>query len=108
MNASDWLVVIALGAAMGLLGQGVRVVVGLKKANDKAAANNKSLAESFVASTLLVSLLIGAIAGALAAVATSDKLTGMIQAPSLLALAAAGYSGADFLEGFMSKYLPKP
>ncbi|MEJ2622990.1 MAG: hypothetical protein P8Z80_00120 [Pseudolabrys sp.] len=107
MDALHWLIVVALGAAMGLLGQGMRVVVGLKKANDKAAANHKTLSESFVASTLLLSLLIGAIAGALAAVATSSKLTGMIQAPSLLALAAAGYSGADFLEGFMSKYLPK-
>ncbi len=108
MHATDWLVVIALGAAMGLLGQGIRVVVGLKKTAEKAAAVSKTLADALVPSTLVVSLLIGSIAGALAAVATSNNLSGVIQAPALLALAAAGYSGADFLEGFMSKYLPKP
>ena len=104
MNPSQWLVILALGLLMGSIGQGVRIVVGLKKANEKAASAGKALHEVFEPSTLLVSLLIGAIAGALAAVTTMTS-DGSVSATSLMGVSAAGYSGADFVEGIMNRYI---
>jgi hypothetical protein len=105
MNAQQWLITIALGAMMGLVGQSIRAVVGLKKLKDESAATGQSFADAFEPSILLVSLLIGATAGALAAIPTVGGATN-IPPEALLGLVAAGYSGADFIEGAMSKYLP--
>src|SRR5260370_30660572 len=103
--ATPWISIIALGAALGFLGQSVRVVVGLKKARDEAAALGKTFTEAFEPSTMLVSLLIGGVAGALAAIMALRPDTN-IATETLLGLAAAGYSGADFIEGFIARYLP--
>ena len=54
---------------------------------------------------MLISLLIGAVAGALAAIMIL-KPDAAISPGTLLGLAAAGYSGADFIEGFIARYLP--
>jgi hypothetical protein len=82
---------------LGGAGQGIRVVVGLKKAGD--------INEKFDGSQLLVSLLIGAIAGTLAAIPFLSKLD-KLDYQTIIALLGAGYAGADFIEGFMSKALP--
>jgi hypothetical protein len=103
--AGLWLSIISLGGVMGFLGQAIRVIIGLKKTKDHAAALQQAFSEMFELSTLLISLLIGAVAGALAAVATL-KPDAAISSETLLGLAAAGYSGADFIEGFVSRYLP--
>ena len=103
--ATPWISLIALGAILGFLGQSVRVVVGLKKARDEAAALGKTFTEAFEPSTMLVSLLIGGVAGALAAIMALRPDTN-IATETLLGLAAAGYSGADFIEGFIARYLP--
>jgi hypothetical protein len=105
MTPIDWLTVLTLGLIMGVVGQGARIVVGLKKAKDEAAASNKTLVDVFEPSTLLVSLLIGAAAGAVAAVTTITS-NANVSSSALLALAAAGYSGSDFLEGMMAKFVP--
>lgn len=101
----DWLLIIALGALCGFLGQSLRVVVGLHK-----AANSEEKTE-FDYARLVVSLLIGVLAGALAAIAATTGLGLMpgigIDTQAVLALVAAGYAGADFIEGFVGKYLPK-
>jgi hypothetical protein len=104
MTAQQWLIVILLGGLMGLIGQGIRVVVGLKKAKDAAASHGRAFADEFESSRLLISLLIGAIAGAFAALLTLRDGNN-ISADALIAVAGAGYSGADFLEGMMAKYL---
>lgn len=107
-SAADWFAVLGLGAVGGMLGQGARVVVGLKKLNDAASApgNTKSVADMIEPSRLFISLLIGAIAGALAATTTVGDLT-KIALSTLMGLAAAGYLGTDFIEGFMSRFKPK-
>jgi len=105
LTASAWLVLIALGGLMGMLGQGIRVIVGLKKAQDLAHQQGKTLAEKFEPSTLLVSLLIGFIAGALASLALS-KVNETISPQLLIGFMGAGYAGTDFIEGFIRKYLP--
>jgi hypothetical protein len=103
--ALTWILIIALGALMGVVGQGIRVTVGLKKASDRAAELGQKFTDAIDPARLLVSLLIGAVAGVMAAIVTLSP-TSAIERDALLALAAAGYSGTDFIEGFMARYLP--
>jgi len=92
---------IAVSLLLGAAGQGARAIVGLKKTSDEAKAKNTSFATQFDAGQLLVSLLIGAIAGLFAALAMWTKMGNLESRETLLALVAAGYAGADFIEGFM-------
>lgn len=106
MSATELLVTIFLSGMMGLVGQGARTVIGLKKLNDANAGKDPGQADLFLASRLLISLMIGFIAGVLAAFALGlGKLigTGNITPEILLGIAAAGYVGADFIEGFIAK-----
>ena len=105
--AIQWIEVIVLGGLAGALGQGARTIVGLKKMGDTAAAEGKTSKEMFEATRLLVSLAIGFTAGALAAVLTVENLVkGAVTMEQILAFAAAGYAGADFIEGAMSRFVP--
>jgi putative chitinase len=95
-----------LAGLMGLVGQGARSVIGLKKLHDARAGQAPDQQDTFMAGRMVVSLLLGFIAGVLAALALGiEKLaeTGGINTAMLLGLAAAGYSGSDFIEGFMNK-----
>src|SRR3989442_12837223 len=98
MMADAWTVLgrLLLAALLGVVGHLVRVVVGLKKEHDKAAAAGKTLKDNFDAQELLVSLAIavavGAVAGVLSAVATGEVAT---TRAAMLALMGAGYSGTD-------------
>lgn len=105
--AAQWIEVIILGGLAGALGQGARIIVGLKKMGDAAAAEGKPSREMFEAVRLVISLAIGFTAGALAAVLTvEDLVKGSISMQQILAFAAAGYAGADFIEGAMSRFVP--
>lgn len=108
MTPEQLIIAILLAGIMGAVGQGARAVVGLKKASDQASGANGSLSDVFRASRLLVSLLIGFIAGVFALLALGpEKLLGTeAKTQTLLGLIAAGYAGTDFVEGFMNKYLP--
>lgn len=100
----QWLLIIGLGSLCGFLGQLLRVVVGLHK-----ASNSEEKVE-FDYSRLVISLLVGLLAGALAAIAATTTLgvsPMLLDAQTVLALVASGYAGADFIEGFIGKYLPK-
>ncbi|HMN86215.1 MAG TPA: hypothetical protein PKA74_09550, partial [Bauldia sp.] len=68
-DASTWIEVLVLGGLAGALGQTARTVVGLKKLNDVANAEKVDPKDLFVASRLFISLTIGFVAGALAAIA---------------------------------------
>ena len=94
---------ILAGGLLGLLGQGVRVVAGLKKASE-----DSKLADVFVANQLLVSLLIGFVAGGLAMLGMSDlQAAKQIDGANLFAIVAAGYAGTDFIEAFMKRHVPQ-
>ena len=114
MNNNAWNVLgnLLLAALLGVVGQLVRVVVGLKKENDKAGVTtatgttSQTFKDRFDSHELLTSLgiavIVGAVAGILSALTSTD-----LQSPkALLALMGAGYSGTDFIEGFMKKALP--
>ena len=110
MGAADWIVLLLLGGLLGMLGQGVRVVGGLKKVHDQASQQGKQFGDLFELSSLVISLLIGFIAGALAVLVLgatqSDAKPVSFDPKTLFALLAAGYAGTDFIEAFMKKYLP--
>jgi hypothetical protein len=84
----DLLIGLIAGGMLGMIGQGVRAVAGLKKMLDAGTMAD------FRPSILLVSLLIGFIAGALAFLASGSTETAV-------AFVAAGYAGTDFIEAFM-------
>jgi hypothetical protein len=110
MSLNDWLVLIVLGGLAGAGGQVARVVVGLKKMNDEASARNLDRGDLIDVPRLVVSLIIGFVAGMFAAIvahpvpAAGKALA--LDAQSFLGFAAAGYTGTDFIEGIMSKFLP--
>jgi len=96
------------GGLLGSLGQGIRIAVGLKKLNDSnmAQAAQGKTPEPFSTSRLVISVFIGFVAGALF-VFSKDSKTDDYSRETIFAIIAAGYSGADFIEGFFSTYLSK-
>jgi hypothetical protein len=106
MTSLDWLTIIGLGGLLGAVGQGARAIVGLKKASDAATGRGERLKDTFDAAQLVVSLMIGFVAGTLATIAAAaagNISTGDIEGQTLAMLVAAGYAGTDFIEGFMTR-----
>lgn len=109
MDPQTWLIVLTLGGFLGMVGQGARAIVGLKKESDSAAAAGQNLADRFRASTLVVSLMIGFVAGVLAMVglvAAGKIAVASVDGQTVATLLGAGYAGADFIEGFMQRETP--
>ena len=106
----ELLVGFALSALLGTFGQGLRVVAGLKKQNDEAAETKQSLGQVFDRTRFWTSLFIGAMAGVACyfglKYGASDTLD-FTKGPTVLGIIAAGYAGADFIEAFAKKHLPK-
>lgn len=107
LDATTWMQLIGLGAMLGALGQAIRSIVGLKKLNDAVSNSPATVADVIQPSRLVTSLAIGAIAGSLASVSLIDNIHAVASA-QIAALLGAGYSGADFIEGFMSRAMPSP
>ena len=106
-DATTWMKLIGLGAMLGTLGQAIRSIVGLKKLNDAVSNSAATVSDVIEPSRLITSLAIGAIAGALASVSLIGNIHAVASA-QIVALLGAGYSGADFIEGFMSRATPSP
>jgi hypothetical protein len=105
--SSDFLMILLLGALMGIVGQGARAVVGVAKA--RARSGGFSLLAVFYPIRLLLSLVIGAFVGVGAALVFWD--TAMAGAPTsteLLLAALAGYAGTDFIEGYLKITIEAP
>ena len=98
-----WIQLILLGGLAGMMGQGIRVFIGLKKLNDTTSKEGRSIKDEFSASSLIVSLFIGFVAGALAMISIGQKTS--IDQQLIMTLIGAGYAGTDFIEGFMNKHL---
>lgn len=105
MSATEWVMQFLVGGLFGMLGQGLRVVVGLKKLNDRALQAGLPFTELFKPSSLIVSLLIGFIAGVLG-ILTANLNLQAITRENIMLLVGVGYTGADFIEGFVRKTLP--
>lgn len=105
MNAYDLLIYLLLGALLGTVGQGIRIIVGIKKLLD-GADPGKKLSELLdgkrLALSVGIALLVGAIAGMLG-VLDIDVIGKSISKESLATLISIGYAGTDFIEGFMRR-----
>lgn len=106
MTIGEWALLVLYGGLFGAIGQAVRVTVGLKKVNDQSRDTGKTFKELLVPSAMVTSLMIGFVAGGLAAISLDLTLNTEYTSQVVLALLASGYSGADFIEGLMSRYLP--
>lgn len=103
----DTLVIIILAALLGMIGQGMRVIVGIKKANEQVRTENDQeqlFKTQRLVFSLFISFAVGAIAGVLAAINSIDAT---FSKSMILGFIAAGYAGTDFIEGFMKKNPPK-
>ena len=104
MDPDILLTQILLGGVLGTVGQGIRVVVGLKKTHDTAQDKNKSFSEVFETSQLVISLIIGFVAGVLAYISIVGFDVDLVDTSVITTLIGSGYAGTDFIEGFMKKY----
>ena len=100
MDKGDWtmdiLEFIILGIILGMVGQGARSVVGMKKQYDRGSGN------WFKGRLLITTLMIGGVAGAFGAATLLDNRE-VIDKQTLLTLVTIGYAGTDFIEGFMKR-----
>jgi hypothetical protein len=103
MAAQDLILVILIGGILGAVGQGIRVIVGLKKVYDKSLQKGVPFSENFNGASLMFSLLIGFIAGVLGMVSLDKLETLKIGKEQIITLIGIGYAGADFIEGFIKK-----
>jgi predicted chitinase len=93
---------------LGVIGQGVRAVVGLKNSGALSSTTPSEQAV-FSLAYLALSLMIGFIAGVLGGLALGLQDVVTIDPGNwklLLGLAASGYVGADFIENTMSLVIP--
>ena len=102
------LLALLLCGLLGTLGQGVRAIVGLKNAGSLNSTTPTQQAE-FSLAYLVLSLMIGFIAGVLAGVALNLETIVTVDPGNwklMLGIAGSGYIGADFIENTMSVVIP--
>jgi hypothetical protein len=106
ITAYDIINTVLAGGLLGVLGQGIRMAIGLKKISD---LNQNTTTNGFTQinmARLSLSLFIGFVAGALYLLMNSDSDT-VFNKSYIFSIVAAGYSGADFIEGLFSTQISK-
>jgi predicted chitinase len=109
MQPAQVLAILLLCGLMGLLGQGIRAVVGLKTATSSQGVPTQQ--SEFNAAYLLFSLMIGFLAGILAGLAmglSNFQTIDLDNLKILFGVATAGYAGTDFIENTFSIIFPSP
>jgi predicted chitinase len=104
------LAALLLCGILGLVGQGIRAIVGLKNAN-ALASTTPSQQSVFSESYLLFSLMIGFIVGVIAGITLNLQNISTVDPSNwklLLGIIGSGYVGADFIENTMSLFIPGP
>lgn len=108
----DVLGALTLGGLLGAIGQGLRVIAGLKKMNDDAQAADASSEDLFSAARLATSLMIGFVAGVATTLSLGPaKLMNVDPSGSaqiLLGVIVAGYVGSDVIEAFTRNLVSVP
>ncbi|MEO8711904.1 MAG: hypothetical protein ABI405_07275 [Parafilimonas sp.] len=111
MTINDIIQSVIAGGLLGMLGQGIRIAVGLKKfidTNTAKVAQGKE-PEEFKPGRMVISIFIGFVAGALGMIVKGASLSnnGDYSTESIITIIAVGYSGADFIEGVFNTYISK-
>lgn len=110
-SSDPWTILgyILLGSVLGIIGQGIRVFVGLKKAQEQAESTMKSLSwdQWFDTKQILTSMVIAfVIGGAAGAIGIFNYLTEFgprnLTLKDIELIILAGYAGTDLIEGFIS------
>ncbi len=101
---------LVLGGVLGVAGQTIRLVVGVKKKHDEAIRTGKPLKEVFdmhqVWLGLIISVVVGIVAGILG-ILTFWGRDLEISRQLIITLLGVGYAGTDFIEGLVRKALPR-
>ncbi len=98
-SPTQTLILLLVSGIMGMVGQGARTIVGLKKLSDNSQTS-ASQADAFSASRLAVSLMIGFVAGVVGGMTPKVFNAPTITSDVLFYLASVGYMGVDVIEGF--------
>jgi hypothetical protein len=109
MDTGTFVSNLLFGGLLGIIGQSIRVIVGLKKTYSLSLQTGQKFASVFDGRQLLVSLFIGFISGALGIITMinfKNNQTEIITKEFVVGLVAIGYSGTDFIEGVIKKNLP--
>lgn len=97
-------IILLLGSFLGMLGQGLRVWVGISKANADPANRDKEMKDIIETKRIVISFLyafiIGGLTGSLMALDGIDKVW---DKNFMMGIITAGYAGTDFIEGFIHK-----
>lgn len=97
MTAVELLPVLTLGALLGAVGQVLRSIAGLKKLKEDPTGK-------FDPMQFLMSVIIGAAAGVIAMVTLEmTSANAQMATQDIITVIAAGYTGADFIEAFITK-----
>lgn len=108
---SEYVSALVLGGILGMIGQGLRVIVGLKKLYDALADTGEELSGTrFDSRRLWLSLFIGFVAGSFGMILKIDYesvSTMIMNKEFMISIVAIGYMGVDFIEGVMKSYLSK-
>ena len=101
LSSAQVLSALVLAGLLGMIGQAVRAIVGLKKMNDDALSGGVSANDLFIASRLVTSEIIGFVVGVVTAFSLDiNQLVTVTSLQFLLGIVAAGYAGTDIIEGF--------
>lgn len=103
MDQNTIIIYLISGTLLGIFGQGIRVIVGIKKQLDIASVTGATRDQWMDRGRIAISLAIGAIAGFLGAVLLWEL---KFDREFLITMLGVGYSGTDFIEGFMKTELP--
>lgn len=107
MSLNEILFQILVGGLLGIIGQGIRIIIGIKKMKDTQEANKINKTDipggEFDSRRLGISIFIGFIAGALGGLFAVNLKAPITDKGVLSTLISIGYAGVDFIEGFMRK-----
>ncbi|MDD1749074.1 MAG: hypothetical protein LUO89_04280 [Methanothrix sp.] len=110
ISSDPWTILgyILLGSVLSMIGQGIRVFVGLKKAQEEAEADKQNISwnqwfdSKQLITSLVIALVIGAVAGALGILPYMSQPERILTIKDIELLIIAGYAGTDLIEGFIS------
>jgi hypothetical protein len=106
-DPGEFLTIIFLSAILGMCGQVIRVMAGLKKVQNNATDQNDKKIKTILADnttsiafSLFIALVVGGVAGVLVTISSNAFV---LDKSTVIALIASGYAGTDFIEGFIVK-----